>query len=66
MEELTKKVRKFRQVSLFNTFKEKKSISKEYVITLFLAVLELSNNRGMKIYQDNVHGDIIITSQERK
>jgi segregation and condensation protein A len=66
MEDLAKKIKKFGKVSLFNTFKEKRSISKEYVITLFLAVLELSNNRGMKIYQDNVYGDIIITSQERK
>jgi chromatin segregation and condensation protein Rec8/ScpA/Scc1 (kleisin family) len=26
-----------------------------------LAILELSNNKGMKIYQENIYGDIIIT-----
>lgn len=66
MEDIAKKIRKYGKVSLFNTFKEKESISKEYIVTLFLAILELSNNKGMKIYQDNIFGDIIITSQERK
>jgi chromatin segregation and condensation protein Rec8/ScpA/Scc1 (kleisin family) len=46
--------------------KEKENISKEYIVTLFLAILELSNNKGMKIYQENIYGDIIITKQERK
>jgi len=32
---------------------------------LFLAVLELTNNKGIRLYQDNKYGDIIIT-QERK
>lgn len=60
MDELTKKIKKYGKVSLFSTFKEKETISKEYVITLFLAVLELSNKQGMKIYQDNTYSDIII------
>jgi AcrR family transcriptional regulator len=54
-----------RKVSLFDTFKEKPYISKEYVITLFLALLELTNNRGMKIYQDKLYGDIIISPGEK-
>lgn len=62
MDDIIKKVKKFGKVSLFNTFKEKASISREYVITLFLAVLELSNKQGMKIYQDSMYGDIIISS----
>lgn len=66
MEELMKKIKKFGKISLFDTFKEKQRISKEYVITLFLAVLELTNNRGMKIYQDRQYGDIIICRQEKK
>ncbi len=64
MEELAKKIKKFGKVSLFDTFKEKGNISKEYIITLFLALLELSNNKGLKVYQDNKYSDIII--QERK
>lgn len=61
MEVLVKQIKNFGKVSLFNTINEKETISKEYVITMFLAVLELSNNKGMKIYQDNIYGDIIIT-----
>ena len=60
MDDITKKIKKFGKVSLFNIFEEKESISKEYIITLFLAVLELSNKQGMKIFQDNTYGDIII------
>ena len=66
MEDIVKKIKKFGKVSLFNTLKEKENISKEYIVTLFLAILELSNNKGMKIYQENIYGDIIITKQERK
>lgn len=62
MDELIKKVKKFGRVSLFSTFRERESISKEYVITIFLAVLELSNKQGMKIYQNNTYSDIIISS----
>lgn len=60
VDELTSIIKKFGKVSLFNTFKEKGSITKEYVITLFLAVLELSNKDGMKLYQDRAYDDIII------
>ncbi len=62
MEDLIKRIKRSGKVSLFNIIKEKNSISKEYIITLFLAVLELSNKQGMKIYQDNSYGDIIISS----
>lgn len=62
MDDITKKVKKFGRASLFSIFEEKESISKEYIITLFLAVLELSNKQGMKIYQDNTYSDIIISS----
>ena len=66
MEDIAKKIKKFGKVSLFNTFKEKENISKEYIVTLFLAILELTGNKGIKLYQDNKYGDIIITLQERK
>lgn len=62
MDDITKKIKTFGRASLFSFFKEKQSISKEYIITLFLAVLELSNKQGMKIYQDNTYSDIIISS----
>lgn len=48
------------RISLFETFREKSLITKEYVITTFLAVLELSNKEGMKIYQTDTYSDIII------
>lgn len=60
IDELTRKIKKFGKVSLFSTFKEKESITKEYIITLFLAVLELSNKEGIKLYQDRAYDDIII------
>nr|WP_300090109.1 segregation/condensation protein A [Sedimentibacter sp.] len=60
VDELLKKLKISGRVSLFSTFREKQKITKEYVITTFLAVLELSNKQGMKIYQDNTYSDIII------
>lgn len=61
MDELIKNISKLGKVSLFNILKEKGSITKEYIITLFLALLELSNKPGMKIYQEHPYKDIIIT-----
>ncbi|MDW5299856.1 MAG: segregation/condensation protein A [Sedimentibacter sp.] len=58
--ELLKKLKISGRVSLFATFKEKQQITKEYIITTFLAVLELSNKQGMKIYQTDTYSDIII------
>lgn len=60
VDELLKKLKLSGRVSLFSTFREKQQITKEYVITTFLAVLEISNKQGMKIYQDNTYSDIII------
>ncbi len=60
VEELLKKMKISGRVSLFSQFKEKKQITKEYIITTFLAVLELSNKQGMKIYQIDTYSDIII------
>ena len=60
VDELLKKLKSTGRVSLFSTFKEKHQITKEYVITTFLAVLELSNKQGMKIYQNDTYSDIII------
>lgn len=60
VDELLKKLKISGRVSLFSTFKEKAQITKEYVITTFLAVLELSNKQGMKIYQTDTYSDIII------
>ncbi|HHZ01883.1 MAG TPA: segregation/condensation protein A [Tissierellia bacterium] len=61
MDEIIKRIRKLGKVSLFNTFKEKGKISKEYAITFFLALLELANKQEMKIYQYHAYSDIIIT-----
>ena len=60
VDELMKKIKATGRVSLFSTIKEKNRISKEYVITTFLAFLELSNKQGMKIYQTDTYSDIII------
>lgn len=60
VDELLKKLKLSGRVSLFSTFREKQKITKEYVITTFLAVLEISNKQGMKIYQDDTYSDIII------
>ncbi|MGB4439868.1 MAG: segregation/condensation protein A [Sedimentibacter sp.] len=60
VDELLKKLKISGRVSLFTTFKEKQQITKEYVITTFLAVLELSNKQGTKIYQTDTYSDIII------
>jgi segregation and condensation protein A len=62
VEYLLKKIKKHGRISLFNTFKEQGSITREYVITTFLAVLELSNKQGMKIYQNYIYSDILIAS----
>lgn len=48
------------KVSLFSIFREKESINKEYIITTFLAFLELSNKKNIKICQTDLYGDIII------
>lgn len=60
VEELLKKIKISGRVSLFETIREKKKITKEYVITTFLAVLELSNKQGIEIYQNDTYSDIII------
>lgn len=60
--DLLKKIKKYGRISLFNTFKEHGKITKEYVITTFLAVLELSSKQGMKVYQNYTFSDILITS----
>ncbi|WMJ76225.1 MULTISPECIES: segregation and condensation protein A [unclassified Sedimentibacter] len=59
-EELLKKIKISGRVSLFETFREKDKITKEYVITAFLAVLEVSNKQDIKIYQTDTYSDIII------
>lgn len=61
VDELIKKVKSFGKVSMFNIFKEKESLTKEYIITVFLALLELSNKQGMKIRQNHAYSDIIIS-----
>ncbi|WP_313345579.1 segregation/condensation protein A [Sedimentibacter sp.] len=62
VDSLLKKLKTHGRVSLFSTFKEVEQITKEYVITTFLAVLELSNKHGIKIFQDDTYSDIIILS----
>jgi chromatin segregation and condensation protein Rec8/ScpA/Scc1 (kleisin family) len=60
VDELMNKLKLTGRVSMFATFKEKKSITREYVITTFLAILELSNKQGMKILQTDTYSDILI------
>lgn len=62
VDDLLKKIKKYGRISLFNTFKEHGQITKEYVITTFLAVLELSSKQGMKVCQNYTFSDILITS----
>jgi len=50
------------RVSLFDSLKEQGKVTKEYVITSFLAVLEISSKQGIKICQDNTFSDILIIS----
>lgn len=58
----TSKLKKHGRISLFNTIKEQGRITREYVITAFLAVLELSGRQGTRIYQDDDFSDILIIS----
>lgn len=62
VDELKSKLKVAGRVSLFDTFRGKKQITKEYVVTTFLAVLELSGKQGMKIYQTDIYSDIIIVA----
>jgi len=62
VDEFMKKLKNHGRISLFNTIKEHGKITKEYVITTFLALLELSNKQGMKIYQNDTFSDILIIS----
>lgn len=61
IEFLMKKIKKYGRISLFSTFKEQGTVTKEFIITTFLAVLELSNKQGMKIYQNYTYSDILIS-----
>lgn len=60
VDKLMNKLNTAGRVSLFAELREEKKITKEYVITTFLAFLELSNKQGMKIYQTDTYSDIII------
>lgn len=62
VDDLMKKLKSYGRVSLFNTLKEQSRITKEYVITSFLAVLEVSNKPGIKVFQDGTFSDILIIS----
>ncbi|MDF2677360.1 MAG: scpA [Bacillota bacterium] len=60
MDNLMKKLKEHGRVSLFNTIKEQTKITKEFVITNFLAVLEISNTQGIRIFQNDTYSDILI------
>jgi len=62
VDDLMKRLKDYGRVSLFNTLKEQSRITKEYVITSFLAVLEVSNKPGIKVEQDGTFSDILIIS----
>lgn len=61
-DELMEKVKVNGRVSLFSTIRLKREITKEYVITIFLAFLELSNKQDMKIYQTDTYSDILLVA----
>lgn len=62
MDNLMKKLKENGRVSLFNTIKDQAKITKEFIITNFLAVLEISNRPDIKIYQNETYSDILIIS----
>ena len=62
VDDLMKKLKINGRVSLFSTLKEQSRITKEYVITSFLAVLEVSNIPGIRVCQDYTFSDILIIS----
>lgn len=62
VDDLMKKLKSNGRISLFEILKEQKRITKEYVITSFLAVLEVSNKPGIRVYQDDTFSDILIIS----
>lgn len=62
MDNIMIKLKEHGRVSLFNTIKDQAKITKEFIITNFLAVLEISNRPDIKIYQNETYSDILIIS----
>lgn len=60
MDELINKAKKNGRVSLFKMFREKGKVTKQYIITSFLAILEISKISEYKIYQNEIYSDIFI------
>lgn len=56
------KLKKMKCISVFEMFKEKQNIynNKEYVVSVFLAILELSKSKGICIVQKENFSDILI------
>mgnify|MGYP001142288814 CR=1 FL=1 len=56
------KLKKNKSVSVFALFEENisKTNKKEYIVSVFLAVLELSKDKDIKIIQDKNFSDIVI------
>lgn len=60
LDSLIKRLKKDGKISLFNTIKEVEFINKEFIITTFLAILEISNMKGYIVCQDSTFSDIIV------
>lgn len=62
VDNIMSRLKENKSVSVFSLFNENKNkvTTKEYVVSVFLAVLELSKIKNIKIMQDNNFGDIEI------
>lgn len=56
--DLLEKIKEFKKLSLFSIIKS--TMKKEYIVVVFLSILELSKMKDIKIFQNNVFSDINI------
>ena len=66
VEDILKRLESRETLSIYSLFREHKDISnfKEYVVTVFLALLELSKKKDLAVKQDRSFGDIEIYKLE--
>ena len=56
VDDLLKKIKESKKISLFSLIKTK--MRREYIIVIFLSILELSKMKNIKIFQNNIFSDI--------
>ncbi len=56
--DLLEKIKEFKKLSLFSIIKS--TMKREYIVVVFLSILELSKMKDIKIFQNNVFSDINI------